>query len=110
MTSASASSSTSASASTSASESASETIVTSKGLSEIHSIESLNIESVLTSASASASTSASGIVKSTGDSRKQLPNTGSEDSNSSLLLGALTAITGLGLFVKRSKDENEDEI
>lgn len=49
-------------------------------------------------------------IKSTADSRKQLPNTGSEDSNSSLLLGALTAITGLGLFVKRSKDENEDEI
>jgi len=79
-------------------------------------MESLNIESVLTSASASAiesvsaSTSASGMVKSTADSRKQLPNTGSEDSNSSLLLGALTAITGLGLFVKRSKDENEDEI
>ena len=76
----------------------------------------MNIESVLTSASASAiesvsaSTSASGMVKSTADSRKQLPNTGSEDSNSSLLLGALTAITGLGLFVKRSKDENEDEI
>ena len=110
LTSVSASASTSSSASTSASESASETIVTSKGLSEIHSIESLNIESVLTSASVSASTSASGIVKSTGDSRKQLPNTGSEDSNSSLLLGALAAITGLGLFVKRSKDENEDEI
>ena len=78
----------------------------------------MNIESVLTSASASSSTSASestsasasGMVKSTADSRKQLPNTGSEDSNSSLLLGALTAITGLGLFVKRSKDENEDEI
>lgn len=71
----------------------------------------MNIESVLTSASASAiesvsaSTSASGMVKSTADLRKQLPNTGSEDSNSSLLLGALAAITGLGLFVKRSKDE-----
>ena len=63
-----------------------------------------------TSTSASASTSASGMVKTTGDLRKQLPNTGSEDSNSSLLLGALAAITGLGLFVKRSKDENEDEI
>ena len=59
---------------------------------------------------ASESTSASGTIKSTGDSGKQLPNTGSEDSNSSLLLGALAAITGLGLFVKRSKDESEDEI
>ena len=79
-------------------------------------MDSLNIDSVIASdsisnsVSASESTSASGTIKSTGDSGKQLPNTGSEDSNSSLLLGALAAITGLGLFVKRSKDENEDEI
>ena len=79
-------------------------------------MDSLNIDSVIASdsisnsVSASESTSASGTIKSTGDSGKQLPNTGSEDSNSSLLLGALAAITGLGLFVKRSKDKNEDEI
>ena len=79
-------------------------------------MDSLNIDSVIASdsisnsVSASESTSASGTIKSTGDSGKQLPNTGSEDSNSSLLLGALAAITGLGLFVKRSKDESEDEI
>ena len=78
-------------------------------------MDSLNIDiiasdSISNSVSASESRSASGTIKSTGDSGKQLPNTGSEDSNSSLLLGALTAITGLGLFVKRSKDENEDEI
>ena len=50
------------------------------------------------------------MVKSTADSRKQLPNTVSENSNSSVLLGALAAITGLGLFAKRRKDKNEDEI
>lgn len=47
------------------------------------------------------------MIKSTGDSGKQLPNTGSKDSNSSLLLAALATITGLGLFAKRSKDEDE---
>ncbi len=89
-------------------------------------MDSLNIDSVITSdsisnsasastsastsTSASASTSASGMVESTGNLEKQLPNTGSEDSNSSVLLGGLAAITGISLFAKRRKDENEDEI
>ncbi|MFS9141301.1 LPXTG cell wall anchor domain-containing protein [Streptococcus infantis] len=50
------------------------------------------------------------MVESTGNLEKQLPNTGSEDSNSSVLLGGLAAITGISLFAKRRKDENEDEI
>ena len=70
-----------------------------------NSVSASESRSASASRSASESTSASGTIKSTGDSGKQLPNTSSEDSNSSLLLGALAAITGLGLFVKRSKDE-----
>ena len=95
-------------------------------------MDSLNIDSVITSdsisnsasastsaststsasasTSTSASTSASGMVEPTGNLEKQLPNTGSEDSNSSVLLGGLAAITGISLFAKRRKDENEDEI
>ena len=70
-----------------------------------NSVSASESRSASASTSASESTSASGTIKSRGDSGKQLPNTSSEDSNSSLLLGALAAITGLGLFVKRSKDE-----
>ena len=56
----------------------------------------------------SASVSESGS-ESSGISRNQLPNTGTRSSKSSIILGALTAVTGLGLFAKRRKDENEDE-
>ena len=42
-------------------------------------------------------------------SRQQLPNTGTEASKSSVLLGALAAVTGLGLVAKRRKRDNEDE-
>jgi len=38
-----------------------------------------------------------------------LPNTGTEVSKSSVLLGALTAVTGLGLIAKRRKRDDEDE-
>ncbi|HEU8039905.1 TPA: LPXTG cell wall anchor domain-containing protein, partial [Streptococcus pneumoniae] len=55
--------------------------------------------------SASASTSAS---TSAGKSRQQLPNTGTEASKSSVLLGALAAVTGLGLFAKRRKRDDEE--
>ena len=43
-------------------------------------------------------------------SRQQLPNTGTEVSKSSVLLGALTAVTGLGLIAKRRKRYDEEEM
>ena len=46
--------------------------------------------------------------ESAGKSRQQLPNTGTEASKSSVLLGALAAVTGLGLFAKRRKNDQED--
>ena len=45
---------------------------------------------------------------STDKSRQQLPNTGTEASKSSVLLGALAAVTGLGLFAKRRKRDDEE--
>ena len=175
---ASASASTSAVASASASTSAS-TIVTSKGMPEVRSMDSLNIESIITSdsisnsvstsksvslslsksasvstsasvsastsavASASASTSAvasasasvntsvsnsaststsisvsnsanhsnsqvGNISESTGKSQKELPNTGTKSSTGSVLLGALAAVTGIGLVAKRRKRDEEE--
>ena len=47
---------------------------------------------------------------STAKSRQQLPNTGTEASKSSVLLGALTAVTGLGLIAKRRKRDDEEEM
>ena len=72
-------------------------------------------EPASTSASASASVSASADTlssetpsESAGKSRQQLPNTGTEASKSSVLLGALAAVTGLGLFAKRRKRDDEE--
>ena len=97
----SASTSASASASTSASESASTSASASASTSAS--------ESASTSASASASTSASETPsESVAKSRQQLPNTGTEASKSSVLLGALAAVTGLGLFAKRRKRDDEE--
>ena len=45
---------------------------------------------------------------STDKSRQQLPNTGTEASKSSVLLGALTAVTGLSLIAKRRKRDDEE--
>ena len=45
---------------------------------------------------------------STAKSRQQLPNTGTEASKSSVLLGALTAVTGLSLIAKRRKRDDEE--
>ena len=47
---------------------------------------------------------------STAKSRQQLPNTGTEASKSSVLLGALAAVTGLGLIAKRRKRDDEEEM
>ena len=47
---------------------------------------------------------------STAKSRQQLPNTGTEASRTSALLGALAAVTGLGLFAKRGKRDDEEEM
>ena len=49
-------------------------------------------------------------AESTAKSRQQLPNTGTEVSKSSVLLGALTAVTGLGLIAKRRKRDDEEEM
>ena len=47
---------------------------------------------------------------STDKSRQQLPNTGTEASKSSVLLGVLSAVTGLGLIAKRRKRDDEEEM
>ena len=60
-----------------------------------------------TSASADASSSET-PSESVGKSRQQLPNTGTEASKSSVLLGALAAVTGLGLIAKRRKHDDEE--
>ncbi|MDU6318351.1 MAG: LPXTG cell wall anchor domain-containing protein, partial [Streptococcus mitis] len=103
--------STSTSASASASTSASESTSTSVSASASTSAS----EPASTSASESASVSASADTlssetssESAGKSRQQLPNTGTEASKSSLLLGALAAVTGLGLFAKRRKRDDEE--
>ena len=49
-------------------------------------------------------------ARQTAKSRQQLPNTGTEVSKSSVLLGALTAVTGLGLIAKRRKRDDEEEM
>ena len=115
-TSASESASTSAleSASTSASESASTSASESASISALESASTSASESVSTSVSASASVSAADTLssetpsESAGKSRQQLPNTGTEASKSSVLLGALAAVTGLGLFAKRRKRDDEE--
>ena len=66
-------------------------------------------EPASTSASASADTLSSETPsESAAKSRQQLPNTGTETSKSSVLLGALAAVTGLGLFAKRRKRDDEE--
>ena len=108
---ASTSASTSAVASTSASTSAvaSTSASTSAVASTSASTSAVASTSASTSASESASTSASeSPSESAGKSRKQLPNTGTEASKSSVLLGALAAVTGLGLFAKRRKRDDEE--
>ena len=109
--SASASTSASASASTSASESASTSASASASTSASESASTSASASASTSASESASTSTSASEtpsESAGKSRQQLPNTGTEASKSSVLLGALAAVTGLGLFAKRRKRDDEE--
>ena len=101
--------STSASASVSTSVSESVSASTSVSASASDSVST----SADTSVSASVSTSADTLSSETttvseGKSRKQLPNTGTEASKSSVLLGALAAVTGLGLFAKRRKNDQED--
>ena len=103
--SASASTSASESASTSASESAS--ISASESASTSASVSASESVSTSTSASADASSSET-PSESAGKSRQQLPNTGTEASKSSVLLGALAAVTGLGLFAKRRKRDDEE--
>ena len=105
----SASESASTSASESASTSASESASTSASESASTSASVSASESVSTSTSASADASSSETPsESAGKSRQQLPNTGTEASKSSVLLGALAAVTGLGLFAKRRKRDDEE--
>jgi LPXTG-motif cell wall anchor domain protein len=63
-------------------------------------------DSTSTSANRLNSESTSELI---GNSSNQLPNTGTEASKSSIVLGALAGVTGLGLLAKRRHDENEDE-
>ena len=115
----SASTSASESASTSASESASTSASESASTSASESASTSASESGSTSVSESGSTSSSESAsadtlssetpsESAGKSRQQLPNTGTEASKSSALLGALAAVTGLGLFAKRRKRDDEE--
>ena len=111
----SASTSASESASTSASQSASTSASESASTSASQSASTSASQSASTSASQSASTSASADASSSetpsesaGKSRQQLPNTGTEASKSSVLLGALAAVTGLGLIAKRRKRDDEE--
>ena len=105
----SASTSASQSASTSASQSASTSASQSASTSASQSASTSASESASTSASASADTSSSETPsESTAKSRQQLPNTGTEASKSSALLGALAAVTGLGLIAKRRKRDDEE--
>ena len=113
------SASTSAVASTSASTSAvaSTSASTSAVASTSASTSAVASTSASTSASESASTSAAVNTlssetpsESAGKSRQQLPNTGTEASKSSVLFGALAAVTGLGLVAKRRKRDDEDEV
>ena len=107
----SASTSASQSASTSASQSASTSASQSASTSASQSASTSASQSASTSASESASTSASETPsESVAKSRQQLPNTGTEASKSSVLLGALSAVTGLGLIAKRRKHDDEDEV
>ena len=115
----SASTSASQSASTSASQSASTSASQSASTSASQSASTSASQSASTSASQSASTSASESAsadtsssetpsESVAKSRQQLPNTGTEASKSSVLLGALAAVTGLGMFAKRRKRDDEE--
>ena len=109
------STSTSTSASTLPSELGSTSASASVSTSVSESVSSSTSVSASASDSVSASVSTSADVlssetttESEGKSRKQLPNTGTEASKSSVLLGALAAVTGLGLFAKRRKNDQED--
>jgi len=109
----SASTSASQSASTSASQSASTSASESASTSASQSASTSASQSASTSASASGSASADTLSSETpsesaGKSRQQLPNTGTEASKSSALLGALAAVTGLGLIAKRRKRDDEE--
>ena len=117
--SASASTSASASASTSASASASTSASASASTSASASASTSASASASTSASASASTNSSNSVnhsnsqvgnrsESSGKSQKELPNTGTKSSTGSVLLGALAAVTGIGLVAKRRKRDEEE--
>ena len=108
---ASTSASTSAVASTSASTSA--VASTSASTSAVASTSASTSTAASESASANTSTSVNTLSSETpsesaGKSRQQLPNTGTEASKSSVLLGALAAVTGLGLIVKRRKRDDEE--
>ena len=83
---------------------------TSTSLSGVDS-ESTSTSSSLVGSNVDHSTSHVGnSTESTAKSRQQLPNTGTEASRTSALLGALAAVTGLGLFAKRRKRDDEEEM
>ncbi|HEU4011182.1 TPA: LPXTG cell wall anchor domain-containing protein, partial [Streptococcus pneumoniae] len=103
------STSASASASTSASESASTSASASASTSASESASTSASASTSVSHSANHSNSQVGNASgSTGKSQKELPNTGTESSIGSVLLGVLAAVTGIGLVAKRRKRDEEE--
>ena len=93
------------------SESISASVVTSTSVSQSTSMSTnvTNSENVSTPTSTTITSTAQPVSQSTVASSKQLlPNTGTEASKSSVLLGALAAVTGLGLFAKRRKRDDEE--
>ena len=100
------------SASVSASMSASESTSISTSLSTSDSISRSASASALVSTSTSTSLSMASIAsqgQSASSKPKQvLPNTGASTSVASALLGALTAVTGIGLLAKKSQNDDQE--
>ena len=95
------------------SDSASRSVSVSQSASTSVSVSASASTAASESASANTSTSVNTLSSETPSesadkSRQQLPNTGTEASKSSVLLGALAAVTGLGLFAKRRKRDDEE--
>lgn len=106
--------STSVSQSASASQSVSTSQSTSTSLSTTTSTSHSNVGSHIDNSQGSTSadrlhSESASTSELTGNSSNKLPNTGTEASDSSVVLAALAGVTGLGLLAKRRHDENEDE-
>ena len=95
------------------SESISASVVTSTSVSQSASMStnvtnSENVSTPTSTTSQEQSTTQPVSQNTVASSKQLLPNTGTEASKSSALLGALAAVTGLGLFAKRRKRDDEE--